>query len=548
MRLLPLLFPTNRWALLGIVAALANAALRVAIIPLFVTPVFDRVINGRDLSALPNVLVVAGGVVVAGAVALFSQDALLGRAAAELAARWRERLYGVLLGRTPGKLPGTSGGLSSRILTDLKEVEAYYQYGLGSLVAETVTLLGIFAVLFYYNAVATFVLLLLAVPLVLLLYILGRRLERTATASQAALEKVGAHLQEGLRHHALVRAFAAGRFMLSRFAHANNATRRSTVRRSLLAALQTPSAQLLIFGAVAVLVALLARSAAQGNLTAGEMVAYLVLTLLLATPAQLLPKAYASLQQARAARTRLLALNIVEPTNEVPAYGEASPSPASANRKGVALEDVSFAYGDAAPVLEKVSIELPERGLVALVGESGSGKTTLLQLLLRFLAPSDGHVRLNGHSLDTLSEDDLRGRVGYVPQTPDLLRGSLRDNVSMGRAYSDVQLWRALNAVGLEATVRALPAGLEHTLLEDGGGFSGGQRGRLAVARALVGEPEVLLLDEPSANLDAESERQLVEALREQAAQRLVLVVAHRPALVEAADIVLDLERLNAKT
>ncbi len=530
-----LLFPRNLSAILGMLAALLNACVRVALIPLFATPVFDRVLAGRDLSAWPELLGVGAGVALLGALALFAQDALLGRTAAHVAARWREGLYGALLGRQPGQLPGTSGGLASRILTDLKDIETYYQFGLGTLVAESFTLLGVVLVLFFYNAQATLVLLGLGLPLVVILAFLGRGLERAATRAQAGTEAVGAHLQEGLKHHLVVRAFAALPFMAGRFAEANRRTRRSSVRRSLFAAFQTPISQVLVFAAVAVLVAFLANSLARGQMTTGEVISYLVLVLLLSTPAQLLPKGLALLQQAFAARTRLRDL-LSAPEGFAPDAASGS----SGAGWGLELRGVGFAYLPGLPVLQEVSLRLPERGLVALVGESGSGKTTLLQLVLRFLAPSEGKLYLRGDDLWTLSEAELRRRVGYVPQGTDLLRGSLRDNLLLGRDYPDERLWQALSAVGLEPTMRTL--GLDYSVREDGLGLSGGQKGRLAVARALLSEPEVLILDEPSANLDEESERLLVATLRGEAERRLVLVVAHRPALVEAADRVLVLE------
>ena len=574
MKLPSLLLPTTRPALLGVLAAVLNAVLRVAIIPLFVVPVFDRVIAAHDLSALPQVLLVAGGVTVGGALALFAQDALLGHAAAQVTARWREGIYQALLGRAPGQLPGTSGGLAGRVVTDLKDVEAYIQYGVGTLVAESVAVLGILGVLFYYNAQATLLLLLLGLPLVGLLALLGRRLETAATSSQAGLEAVSAHLQEGLRHHAVVRAFAARAFMLKRFAKANTDTRKAGTRRSILAAVQTPTAQLLIFGAVALLVALLAQSAARGALTSGEVVAYLVLVLLLATPAQLLPKGYALRQGASAAGVRLRALlepvkaplnkggwapnavrlpsDLLLKNHSTASHRSKSPlSPKAApdfvnllrgEIEGIGLEltQVSFAYPGGSPLLKNVTLSLPKRGLVALVGESGSGKTTLLKLLLNFDVPSSGHIHLGGVLLTDLPDADLRRRVSYVPQSPDLLRGSLLENVRFGRACSEEEVWTVLREVGLETLIRNLPGELEYELSEDGAGLSGGQRQRLAVARALVGEPDVLLLDEPSANLDAESEQVLVKTLQAQAKKRLVLVVAHRPAVAEVADLVLE--------
>lgn len=146
-----------------------------------------------------------------------------------------------------------------------------------------------------------------------------------------------------------------------------------------------------------------------------------------------------------------------------------------------------------------------------------------------------------GRPLDALPEGERRRLVGWVPQATPLLRGTLRDNLNLGRGHADSELWAALAAVELADAVRALPGGLDYRLSEDGAGLSGGQLQRLAIARALLGGPPVLLLDEPSASLDPGSEEALVRTLVEQARERLVVAVAHRPALALAADRVLHL-------
>ena len=270
----------------------------------------------------------------------------------------------------------------------------------------------------------------------------------------------------------------------------------------------------------------------------GEVTAYLTLLALLSTPAQLLPRGYALLQSARAAATRLRALLTASP--EVLTELRDLPPPTATPR--LRLEHVHFTYG-AHEVLKNIEADFRGPALIALTGTSGSGKTTLLRLLLGLKSPTQGHITLDDVGLERLPENVLRTRVAYVPQDTALFRASLRDNLLLGRDYSEARLWEVLAAVRLAETVRALPGGLDYPLSEDGGGLSGGQRGRLAVARALLSEPEVLLLDEPSANLDAASEGVLVTTLKKQAKTRLVLVVAHRPALVSAADEVYALEQ-----
>ncbi len=191
-------------------------------------------------------------------------------------------------------------------------------------------------------------------------------------------------------------------------------------------------------------------------------------------------------------------------------------------------------------VLRDLTLTFSGPALVALTGPSGGGKTTLLRVLLGLLEPTSGTVMLAGTDLSGYSSAERQRRLAYVPQESHLFRASLRDNLTLGETFSDDALWAVLEEVGLAAAVRT--RGLEAELHEGGAGFSGGQRQRLTVARALLRNPDVLLLDEPSASLDAESERVLVRVLEREAKRRLVVVVAHRPALIAAAGRVLWLE------
>lgn len=552
-----MLWPRNRSALLGSLAAVMNGALRVAIVPLFVTPLFDSVLQLQDTSALPRVLMVAASVALAGSLALWAQDALLGRAGAQVGAQWRERLYGSLLDQPPGTLPGSSGGLASRVVTDVHEVENYFRFGLGTLIAESTTLLFIFALLLRADARAAIALIILGLPALILLRVVGGYLQAAATRSMAGNEELGKHIQEGLKHHELVRAFGASEFMLARFRPANRRTQRATAQRSLIAGLQVPLTQLTVFVAIGVLVILLVGSVQRGAMTVGDVIAFLTLMALAATPTQLLPHGYAMYRQAQGAAVRLAELDgavaesrvatVINPTE--PADEPLGPAITFRTERvestplGAALLElvgVSFAYREGEPVLQNVNLSLPQRGLVAVSGASGSGKTTLLRLLLRFAPPSSGSVLLAGQPLEAVPEAELRRTLAYVPQDHGLISGDVRSVLAMGRTVDDAEAWRALEAVGLSAAVAALPGALNGMLAEDGGGLSGGQRQRLAIARALLAEPRALLLDEPTSNLDDHSEREIVAVLKRLSASHLVVAVAHRPALMAAADLLLS--------
>lgn len=538
-RRVPLLRPSGGWAATGVAAAVAGAAVRVALVPAFVAPVFDRVLADGDLTALPTLLGLGAALAVAGAALLFVQDLALGRAAAHRAAVWRARLHAALLRRAPEGAGGaTSGGLAARVVADLREVETYVTFGMGSLVAESATALGILVVLAALDPTATLGLVVLALPAVAATAWLGRRVEASAGRHQATVEAVGASLQEGVRHREALRALGALAFARRRFAPANDAVARALARRTAWAAVPTPVAQLLVFGAVGGLVAWWARAVAEGRATTGELVAYLTLVALLATPAQLLPKALALLQQARAAAARLRALD--DGRGEVAAVPAADADP---HRPVLASEGLRVGFPDG-PMLDVADVRLEGPGLVAVVGASGAGKTSWVRTVLGLVPPLAGRVLVAGVAVGVdgvADEAALRRRVAYAPQGLDLLSGSLRANLDLGRGASDARLRDALRAVGLEDAVAALQHGLDADLAEDGAGLSGGQRQRLAIARALVGDPQVLLLDEPTSALDADAERALVALVRALAADRLVVVVTHRTEVAAAADAVLRL-------
>lgn len=532
-----LLLPRSALTLLAALAAALNALLRVAVVPVVVQPLFDTVLLAGDLSALPHVLAIGSAVVAAGSLALWAQDALFGRVAAQTSARWRQGLYRHLLSQNALAASQSSGGLASRVIHDLKDNELYLQFGLGTLIAESLTAIGILIVLFYLNATATLTLLALIVPLALLLWAVGRRIQRTSQRAQAETETVGAHLQEGLRQLEVARAFGLTPFLQARLQPANLAAAQAQSERALWAGLQTPLAQVLGFAAIAVLVVLLATSVQQGAMSLGEATAFITLLALISTPAQLLPRGYALLQQAKAAAQRLQSLL----DGPIPS-GTARLSPARVEPR-LELQQLGFSYPGGAPLLKDLELDLRGPALVVLTGDSGAGKTTLFKLLLRLLRPTTGSIRLGGHDLEDYTEEALRRHVSYVPQEVALFRTTLRENLLLARNYSEPQLWHVLDAVELASTVRALPGGLDYALREDGAGLSGGQRQRLMVARALLSEPAVLLLDEPTANLDHEAEQALINTLTRQARERLVLVAAHRPAIITAAEQVWALAR-----
>ena len=277
-----------------------------------------------------------------------------------------------------------------------------------------------------------------------------------------------------------------------------------------------------------------------GDLSVADLIAFVLYLFLLVLPIAQIAQAISQVQQGLAAMERIEeVLSIATEDADDPA--QAPPAVAAAPR--LALDGVRFAYDDQHEVLRGVSFEVPVGSRTALVGPSGAGKSTLLGLLERFADPTDGSIRLDGVDLRDLPRSVLRRRLGYVEQEAPALAGTLRDNLTLvAPDVPDERLMAALSAVHLDALVRRTPAGLGAEVGERGIRLSGGERQRLAIARALLDGPDVLLLDEPTANLDALNEAAMAAAIDAVSERRTVLIIAHRLSTVRHADQIVVLE------
>jgi ATP-binding cassette subfamily B protein len=280
-----------------------------------------------------------------------------------------------------------------------------------------------------------------------------------------------------------------------------------------------------------------------GSMSIGTMVAFMAYHMRLLSPVQNLMGMTSGLATARVSLGRIFELF------DTPAEVREAPDPIRLGMVdgGFRLENVSIKF-DRNPVLEGVTLEIPAGAFCAILGPSGVGKSTMADLLVRYLDPDCGRILLDGNDLREVSLDDLRREVMLVDQSPYLFNTSIRENISYALPESDLHLIeRAGRAAGLDELIRRLPEGYETKTGERGLALSAGERQRIALARALLRRPRVLILDEPTSALDADTERLVASNLREALPSSTLIVITHRPALAAIADCVIEIESAQAR-
>jgi ATP-binding cassette, subfamily B, bacterial len=425
------------------------------------------------------------------------------------------------------------GSLVSRVTSDVDTVSTFMQWGGLLVLVSAAQLLLATVLMLFWSWQLTLVVYACFLPLALAVRVFQRHLQR---AYRVVRERVGEMLgavAESVVGAPVIRAYGVQARTAERIDAAVGRTQSAQVRAQTIAAATFSTGELVAAvatGAVVVVGVLL------GTLTVGELVGFLFLVTLFVQPVQLATEVLNEAQNAVAGLRRVLAV-LDTPTDVAdPSPGRVLP----AGPVGVAFDGVSFAYPGGPEVLHDVTLEIAPRTRVAVVGETGSGKTTFAKLLTRLMDPTRGQVRLSGVPLSEVSFASLRSRVVMVPQDGFLFDATVAENVRYGRpSATDDDLLLALTELGLRDWLDGLPAGLHTPVGERGEALSVGERQLVAVARAYVADPDLLVLDEATSAVDPATEVRLQRALDSLTRGRTTLAIAHRLSTAEAADEVL---------
>jgi ATP-binding cassette, subfamily B, bacterial len=381
----------------------------------------------------------------------------------------------------------------------------------------------------------------LIVMIILPVIVLGRWVRRLSRSAQDRVADISALGDEAINAVQTVQAFAQEAREVSRFRDTVESAVRANLSRILASTFLIVIVILLTFGAVTFVLWLGARAVMEGEMSPGQLGQFVLYAAIAAASTASLSEIWGQLQRAAGAMERLSELLQIRPEIASPENPRVLPTTALSVR----FEGVSFAYparpGDM--VLSGLDFEIRPGETVALVGPSGAGKSTIFQLLLRFYDPVSGRVMIDGQDLRDLDLPEMRRTLGFVPQDVVMFSGTAADNIGYGiQQASPEQLQNAARAAHAQEFIDHWAEGYETFLGERGLRLSGGQRQRIAIARALIKNPPLLLLDEATASLDAESERLVQEALDTLSRDRTVIVIAHRLATVRRADRILVIE------
>jgi ATP-binding cassette subfamily B protein len=540
-RLAALLRPV-RWALLLALGLVAVDALATVALPVLIRNGVDHGVSAHHIGVVWLVSWVALGMVVVDWLVLAAQTVVATRAGETVLYLLRVRSYAHLQRLGLDYYERELGGrIMTRMTTDVDALSTFLQTGLITAVVSVLTVLGM-AVAMAIIDLPLALTALTTLPIAVVATIVFRRRSSVAYAeARERISAVNADLQENVSGLRVAQANTREQRAAARFGELSDSYRRSRLRAQRYIALYFPGVTALSEIAQAVVLGVGATWVAQGSLSPGVLVAFLLYLSQFFAPVQQLSQVFDGYQQARVGLHRIGDL-LRTPTTVVPAE---HPVPVPARLHGeVVLREVSFRYGGASrAALDRVSLRVPAGQTVALVGATGAGKSTLVKLLARFYDATDGHVTVDGVDVREYDLVGFRRRLGVVPQEPHLFTGDVADNVRYGRPDApDATVERAAREVGALRMVAGLKDGFHHPLGERGQGLSAGQRQLVALARAELVEPDIVLLDEATAALDPATESAVLAASERMTRTRTTFVVAHRLATAARADriVVLD--------
>ncbi len=539
-RLLTYLRPYRRHVALGIALSMVVSGME-AFRPWFVKRAVDVDIARGDAAGLLWTALGLLGLLLVRGVLQFSNSYLTQWIGQRTILDLRQQVFRVLQGKGLRYFDRNPiGRLVTRVTNDVEVLNELFSSGIVMVFTDVFTIAGILGFMFSMNWKLSLVSL-SVLPFLFYATFLFRRKAREAYRDvRIQLARINSFMQEHITGMTVDQLFGRERKSMEKFLSINAAHRNANIRSVFYYAVFYPAVELIGAVAIGLILWYSGVSSMSGAVTLGTVMAFLQFNEMFWRPVRDLSEKYNILQTAMASSERIF--KVLDDDTAVP--DPPAPVPLRRLRGAIEFQDVSFAYNEGEWVLKNISFRVEPGETVAVVGHTGAGKSSLINILCRFYEFQQGDIRVDGVSIRDVAKADLRRQMAVVLQDPFLFSTDLRDNIALGRdGVDEGRLRESARLVGLDRFVEAMPEGFGHAIRERGTGLSVGQKQLVSFARALAGDPAILVLDEATSSVDTETEQLLQEATRTLLRGRTSLVIAHRLSTVQHADRILVLHK-----
>ena len=531
--------------IISIVLAIAGQVFTIAI-PWATGRVVDEAMKPKDTDQLKYLIGLILVLAIGRFIIMYLRRIISGTMAVNIERDLRNLVYHHLLSLSfPFFDRNQTGQIMSRATVDLTTLRLYLGYGILFFTQHSVSIIAVMVVLFWMNPLIALMVLVIVPPLAILAILYSRRSQPIVTEAQQALAQVTTQAEESVVGVRVIKAFGQETQEVDRFRDRANDVFAWNVEATRLRAQYVPIMDFLPTISLALLIAVGGYAVITDRMSLGDFVTYSLLVALIVMPLRMLGSWIGDTQRFVASSQRIFQMLDMQPNIED--ADDALPLPAGGG--SIRFEDVTFGYRPEQPIVRDIDLNIAPGTTVAIIGRTGSGKTTLTQLVPRFYDVTAGRVLVEGVDVRQLQLDELRGAIGTVAEDTYLFSASIHDNIAFGRPEAtEAEVHLAAERAQAAAFIEELPDGYDTMVGERGLTLSGGQRQRIAIARALLLDPRILILDDATASVDASTESRIRDALEEVMQGRTTLIIAHRLSTIALADriVVLDDGRIVA--
>lgn len=531
-RLLSYLFP-YRWRMVAAVVALLVSTGLGLLFPLVMVRLLDATVHSHRSGALNRLTLLLIGIFLVQAVFSFLQTYLLSLIGDRIVYDLRTALYAQLHRMSLAFYASRRvGEIVSRLSNDVTQMRTMLTSNVATLLSQSTSLLGSLVIVLTINAHLTLFILMLTPVLLLVAAIFGKRIQKVSTQVQDELADSTTIAEESLQGIRVVKSFGREEYEVARYGAATWKAYRASAWAAVYSSTFSSVMMFLGFSAIAAILWFGGRAVMAGQLSLGMISGFLIYGMMIAGNLASLAGLYGQLRASAGGVQRVFEMLDLKPSVQ-----DARHAIRVASVRGrIGLNNVSFCYEAGVPVIRGIDLHIGEGEILALIGPSGAGKSTLLNLIPRLYDPTDGAVEIDGHDVRTVTQASLRSHMAIVPQETMLFGGTIFENIRYGRLEATGnEVIAAARAANAHDFIMEFPAQYQTIVGERGAKLSGGQRQRIAIARALLKDPRILLMDEATSSLDSESEALVHEALQRVMNGRTTIMIAHRLSTIRAA-------------